>query len=51
MRKLNERTVDMPVREIASLTHVIESVTANISAVGQHKDQENREGRRRWRNK
>lgn len=49
--KLNEGMVDMLIREIASLRHVIQSVTANISVQQEHGDQGNRKGKRRQKNK
>lgn len=38
IRKLNEKMVAVPVRETASLRHVIRSVTANIGAQQKHED-------------
>lgn len=38
IRKLNEKMVAVPVRETASLRHMIQSVTANISAQQKHED-------------
>lgn len=49
--KLNEGMADMLIREIASLRHVIQSVTANISVQREHGDQGNRKGKRRQKNK
>lgn len=49
--KLNERMVDMPVGEIASLRHAVQSVTANISAQQKLENQENMKGKRIQRNK